>query len=325
MSIKGIPKVSSYNTKYYNRQWEISVSLDTGKTVYLSASDPTKQADLKCVFTIPSGMQIPLYGDVTVYNLSKNSIAEIMKSGTGLTVKAGYYGSGVKGEYGTIWNDFGIMQCLTEKINGVDFALTIHSSNAKYLIEKFIAEKYVEANTETLRDHAERSLTSGKFKVAAKTSALQAELVSRGKITYDTGYNVVREYARNTNQLFGVDPKTGEVIWMKDSAVDTVPIKVGKEYGLLSQITKLQKGITYRCLLDPNIRWLSKLEVIKGTYVKEFYRTINNVPAELKDTEQQYYTTSLVTHVGDTRGNDWYSEVKGEVDPSNAISPLNKK
>ena len=85
-------------------------------------------------------------------------------------------------------------------------------------------------------------------------------------------------------------------------------IVVSPETGLVGTPQQVQFGLSFKILLNPAIH-LQSLIKLKNVQANEASVTPGQQQAPLDD--DWIYQVMELTHVGDTRGNDWYTEIQG--------------
>jgi hypothetical protein len=83
---------------------------------------------------------------------------------------------------------------------------------------------------------------------------------------------------------------------------------VSPKNGLIGVPEQTQEGVTFRTLLDPRIKLMTMVK-IDNSYIRQMRQEIGQYPA-LLDQDGQYQAYK-VCHIGDTRGQEWYTEVEG--------------
>ncbi|MDE1905303.1 MAG: hypothetical protein KGH75_02475 [Rhodospirillales bacterium] len=145
--------------------------------------------------------------------------------------------------------------------------------------------------------------------VAGYTPPLAGGPLPRGKAMF----GMTRDYLRD----FGA---TQQASWfVENGALNMVPVKATLPYpaivltaqtGMIGLPTQTIDGIQVRCLLNPQIRIGGQVQIdnksIQEAMVSVDYTAINYFPSLDAD---GYYKVLSVNHVGDTRGQEWYSEL----------------
>jgi hypothetical protein len=120
------------------------------------------------------------------------------------------------------------------------------------------------------------------------------------------------------NQLISYVAQTfGATSWLgntnaeirKWEAADTVPeLEYDETNGLVGTVQMVQDGINFKVLLDARAKPLMQVKLPASVVIRQ--QQFSPDPFLVAGGE---YTIGKVRHIGDTRGNDWYSEITAMV------------
>lgn len=85
-------------------------------------------------------------------------------------------------------------------------------------------------------------------------------------------------------------------------------INLSPESGLIRTPEQTDNGVKAKCLLNPLLN-LNKMVYIDNALVKEQVHSVGQYYPRLRG--NGVYRILTLTHTGDTRGNDWYTEFTG--------------
>lgn len=317
------------NNKSYERVWRITMiprqdfsGMDPGRAVVISDSGNVdwgtgfktqyETNPLHCKFNVESMMSEPHYGELTVYNMSKDTINLLAFEGSRLIIEAGY-----KGAWGKIW-DGNVFQFIEYRENVTDRVCIFNTVRGKVITaDTFIVASLsgkrtinnrVEHVTQQLRMDVE---PSKELKEEVQQTVRRTVFFGEGKkylrdeMSLRGRKLVVNDIGKYTDSNIAKDVSTGEVL------------EISPESGLIGLPQQVDRGVSFQCLLDHRLKYDAPNYVtvrLKNTEVKGLKMQYGGKPP-LMDKKGEY-TVISVTHAGDTRGNDWYSNVQTVVNPA---------
>lgn len=292
------------------RQWlrrcSVLVGDDGGTGIDLSA--------LKCTFTVLKGTrETTNAADVTIFNPAPLTVRRIADEFTRLVLIAGYEGNFHRIFNGWIrWRRFGrasqtdtfIQLQAGDGDKELNFSVVSHTLAAGYTQEE-VKDALVEAMELTL----------------GYSGPHQEEGAPRGKVLFGMARDRMRDHARTNRMTYSV--QDGELQLVSELAyLPGEVIELSPETGLIGLPRLTFQGVEARVLLNPAIR-IDRLVYIDQKRIQDIalspvlnyggrdltYRPPNDASG--------VYRVIFVRHVGDTRGNDWYTDlVAVSVDPS---------
>lgn len=314
----------NYKDKLFGRKWKISVliplsetetSADPNKyTAYVLSNSDYEDQSLDCSFRIEKfGWKNPNFSELTVYNLNPQTENLTIRSGARILVEAGY----VNGAYGVIY-DGNIFQPMWEREDTVTTKVTFKCIDAMDIIydnhvsASFGALAYQQNMVMSMASNARKP-----FKIASISEGMGDVQLARGKVFFDSPTYYMRKYA----QQYGTVMSTIDREVYIDRPQDPIPANLTKQAlvlspgsgGLVGTPQQTQDGITFTCLLNPAIKVFSPepmLVKIDNKIIRQMAIQYNSVGFSRLD-EDGIYRVIGVTHIGATRGNDWYTIVVG--------------
>lgn len=283
------------NDILYGRRYRIIVSsLDGEKALDIS--------QLRCTFNCIKVMQMaPQYSTIVIYNLSPATENAIIKEGDRITLEAGYEGS----QYGLIF-DGNVVQYIRNKEEGTTYTLTLIAADADLWMS------YSISNFSMVRGQNARSVIEG---CASKASiplelgnisgSLSTSQLTRGKVVFGLTRDYIRQIAQSENATAYV--ADGKIHTVKASDIPEGEIlDLSPDSGLIGVPEQTDYGVTIRSLLNPRIKVNTLIHVDNSLVRNQQFEQGQQVYALDND---GIYRVIQITHIGDTRGNDWYSEV----------------
>lgn len=280
----------------WGRRYRIIVSSLDGQ-VALDVSQ------LRVTFNAVKSMQLePQFSEIVIYNLSPQSENKIIEEGFRVTIEAGYEGS----QYGLIF-DGDVVQTIRNKEDGTTYTLTLVAADS----DRWMS--YSTLNFSMVRGQNSRAIVEGCVSRATIPSqlgnisdSLTTSKLTRGKVIFGLTRDYIRQIAQSENATAYIED--GKINIVK---VDDIPkgeiIDLSPDSGLIGVPTQADYGVTIRCLLNPRIK-CDMLVHVDNTLVRA---------QQFEQRQQVYaldhdgiYRVIQVTTIGDTRGNDWYTEVE---------------
>jgi hypothetical protein len=325
-------------TPFWGQAWQLDVTYATaGGSQQASISSKTwEPAALRMTFDVLQAMNTSpfWYADISIYNLNDQTLQNILLNASWATLKAGFQtGPNV---CGTIW-DGPVFQTIFTREDVVDQKLTLHC-----VANPFVMDNIVSFATGPFSSQAQLvSKMASQIGLPPITNGQgtlgQAAGTRLSAVQYPRGNTVFGKTAKYLSQIsdsaFLQQWQDGQQAYI--SEVDTgnrTPAYVysppfppgynGQSLGLPNDTNEsiigtpqqIQQGVVFTVLLDPRLKVsLPPLLVqLARTQVAQLVRTpsINSeLPTAL--TSNLLFFVAQVRHTGDTRGNDWQTEVTG--------------
>lgn len=295
----------------YGRKYRVLVSNINNEALDVS--------NLRCTFRIEKvAMQTANYAEVSIYNLSAGTEAEIIKEGDRVIVEAGYQGvittdangnliEATPKQYGVIFDGL-VIQALRDKEDNVNYKLTLVCMDG----DSFLANNIIKLSVgggqnqrqivETIVSKAETPTETARI-----TPDLSTQTLPRGKVFFGTPKQYLNKIASDNNANFWVDD--GAVYITKSTDIPPgEALVLTPQTGLIGVPQQNQDGIEFKCLLNPNIKLMTMIK-IDNSMIRQLKQQVGQYPA-LLDADGQYQVYK-VSYVGDTRGDDWQTEIVG--------------
>jgi hypothetical protein len=268
------------------------------------------------------------YAEIDIYNCDgtiaygpsagKTLIADLLTENSKVRVQAGYQADG---EPIAIWEGI-LYQALWERVNVTDFKLTLRCTMARGL------PNFVKANIDpykTLAEQVKKIAESSITPIGVTDSQLHVlggPRLARSKTVYGNPNRYLSQVAASAQvpnwftadnfslaslqggaQLYYAPPVLGGPAPTREAD--------GITRSLIGSPQQTMQGIQFRVLLDSRLQIISPLPVVSvdRRYIRQqaIKPPVSGFMPRKLDNQDSYYLVG-VRHVGDTRGNAWYSE-----------------
>ncbi len=269
---------------------------------------------LRCTFRVCKSPSFPNYSDVTIWNASQEVFDEIINAGTRVIIEAGYedtiYG---KGAYGIIY-DGNVIQTIWDRPNVVDWTLTMHCVDGDLFWNNNFISMSFGANqdmVDMVSQMCQNAMTPAE--VGFMSPDLRGTSLPRGKVFFGEPKYYLRQFAAREHAQANM--KDGKVnigkVDDQSLAPQDAPV-LSPKTGLVGTPQQTQDGIRFRCLLNPNLDFTYPYQLVKLDPKVVIQQTPIVVPQLVPRLDREgLYKVIRVIHSGDTRGNEWYSDITG--------------
>ena len=271
---------------------------------------------LRCVFGVEKQLnQVAKLSILHIFNLSPETESAVIKEANRVIIEAGYdaetsvdaNGKTTVKEvcYGKIY-DGNIIQIIRTKDNNLDYDLSLVCLDG----EDFLNQGHISISLapqsgprEVIKAVTEKC--NHPVEVSKISSSLEEKRLPRGKVIFGQPRDYLRDISYENNGVFWVEDNKVNLVKMTDPVEDEAII-LTPQTGLIGYPTQTNEGVQIRCLLNPRIK-LQGLVKIDNSAVRLFKVSIGSVFTPL-DKDGEYQVIKL-SHIGDTRGNDWYTDM----------------
>ena len=290
------------------RKWRVLV-VDAQDKEALNVSD------LRVKFTVKKALQASNFATVEIFNLNAETEARILKEGDRVIIEAGYEGylnTTAEGEvketaekqYGKIF-DGKIIYPTRRKENNTDYVLSLLCIDGRSLLSSNLVAKTLNKGInqrQVLDAVCEKSTVQ--IPTNDITQGLSGQKLPRGKVVFGEALDFISDLARGNAATYWVQDGKLNVKKLTDSAKDEA-IVVTPTTGLIGMPTQTQYGANFRLLMNPAVSMWSMVQ-LKNSEIVEAQVKPGDTQVPLD--EEWIYQVTEVTYVGDTRGNDWYTD-----------------
>lgn len=297
------------------RKWKILV-IDKQDKEALNVSD------LRVVFSVKRQKEAANFATVEIYNLTAETEQRIIKEGDRIVIEAGYEGylnTAADGtiqeekdsegktqekQYGKIF-DGQVIYPSRRKENNTDYVLHLLCVDGQNRLRQNFVGKTLNKGLnqrQVLDAVCEKSQT--RIPTNTITQGLSGQKLPRGKVLFGEPKDYISDIARGNGASFWIEDGELNMTKLSDAATDEA-IVVTPTTGLIGMPTQTQYGASFRLLLNPAVGMKSLVQ-IKNSEITEAQAQPGTQQSPLDP--DWIYQVIEVTHHGDTRGNDWYTE-----------------
>lgn len=278
---------------------------------------------LRCVFNVNQAtVQSPTSAYVRIYNVSEDSIKKQL-SGHRLVIKAGY-----DGQFGTIF-DGDIIQQISSRENAVDTVLELVASDGLLAYQSAVTVKTVAAGY-TVKDLYGAYLDSMKAQGISEgfTPDFGADASPRGRVLYGSTKDYLRDLAWQADCEWAINQRRLDMVPRRAKLDESKAVVINASSGLVGSPQQTQDGINLTVLLNPKITggqqgsWIkidnsvvvNKMRVgTANQNSKQLLLILDEngfqVTAFPSISQDGFYRVYSASHVGDTRGHSWYTNI----------------
>lgn len=292
------------------RQYDRRLSLFVAN----AAGDGLELGQLRVVFTVgKSDAQAPNWASIAVYNLAEATAARIRREFTRVVLQAGY-----RDNLGVVF-DGTIKQARTGRDNGTDTFLEIAAADGDRAYNGAIVNKTLASATANDQVRAALEPMSAHGVEGGFLEDLGGPSLPRGKVLFGMSRDVLRTATRSRLATWSIQDGRVQVV-KRAGVLPGEAVSLNSATGLIGAAEQSEKGIKARCLLNPRLR-VGGLVKLNQADVEE-QRLDAPAPASgstsagaapeakpAKIAGDGFYRLWAVQHSGDTRGNDWYSDL----------------
>lgn len=277
----------------YGRRYRIFVEIEGNKAFEVS--------DLRCVFEITKTSYMEANTSIVqIYNLNPDDENKLIKQGQRIIIEAGYVGS----QYGKIFGG-NIIQPIRSKENGTDYVLTLVSmDNDRYVAYGLINVALVAG--QSARDAVDALATKAMVSSEIGSVSQLNTVYPRGKVLFGMSNEYLAQIAQTENGTYYSEDGKINIIKTVQSPSNVIK-SYGPRNGLIGNPTQTEMGINCKVLLDPSVKTNGFFHIDNEKVTGLQYT--QGQPIRQLDNEGIYRIVRF-THKGDTRGNDWYTEIE---------------
>jgi hypothetical protein len=304
------------STYQFGRTCTLLVSSKAGKGLDLS--------QLRIRFNVKkSGIMTPNVADIRVYNMdpvTANTIG-VNKQYNQVTLQAGYVGN-----YGVIFKG-NIKWTFQGRESATTTFLDMAAGDGDSAYNYAVVNQPVAAGSQPI-DQLKLALNSmaGSGIGQNYIGDLPLNQLPRGKVMFGNARDIINNLAMSNNFRWSI--QDGQVVFVsQNSYLPGTAVVLTSKTGMIGTPEQTITGITCKCLLNPKLKIHGRAQ-INNASVKAF--KINflevgseaNTPVPLR-ADGTYYIL-VAEHIGDTRGQEWYTNLQ-LLDKPPSTNPLNNQ
>ena len=278
------------------------------KLTVAGGGDSVDLSQLRIRFQVTQhNLQSPNVGDITISNLSDQTVKRIKGEGTEVTLEAGYEenpGLIFKGQ---------IIQKRSGRENPVDTYLNIIAQGGDQAYNFATVSKTLAAG-HTYRDQVMTAYEALKpFGITlGKIADLGDKKMPRARVMFGMARDILRTIAISTGTSWSI--QNNELTVTKNNEPkEGGAIVLNSRTGMIGLPIQSIDGILVTCLLNPQIGPGSLIQINQASVQEaklsaDYTAVVNNamIPSTADD---GYYKCLVVNHIGDTRGDPWYTQI----------------
>lgn len=321
--MSAVPNNTTSNTGTGTYQFPRKISIVLAD----SAGNGMDFSAFKVQFQVRRGdYQNPNSADIRIFNLQQSTFDAIQNEYTQVAIQAGY-----PGNYGLIFTG-GIVQTRYGRIDQKDNYVDVLAADgdeayqfSTMALSLAAGAETAPANTVQYFVQAMARAATNKVPIAQNTAQnpvtapsplpnLSTNGLPRGRVFYGPTRDQLREFCLTNSLQWSI--QDGQLTLIPNTSYITgeVPV-VGPNTGLIGVPEQTQTGIKIRVLLNPSLRIgqtfkldsqvnTARLGLGVGPQIQnQLLQTIYNPAAD------GVYYVMIANHTGDTRGNDWYTDI----------------
>jgi len=253
-----------------------------------------------------SDIQTPNNAEIRVYNLSKPTVNQIRKEFTRLTLQAGY-----ESNFGTIFT--GNIMTFSRGREGVDSFLDIAAGDGDDAYNFAVVNATLGAGaTRENQINAAAQALAGYGVTPGYTSEIDDKTgLPRGKVLFGMGRDYLRQSADAAGMTWSIQDAQLRFLNQQDYLPGKT-VELNNKTGLIGLPELTTEGIKAKCLLNPLLSVSGRVKINEADVADAKLPGIGQIVAfglGASIASDGIYRLLQIDHVGDTRGNDWYSDV----------------
>ncbi|QNB08332.1 hypothetical protein G5S34_17275 [Herbaspirillum frisingense] len=291
------------STMQYGRKVSLIVGQDAGAAMDLS--------ELRIVFDVRRGdLQTPNSLRARVYNVSETTRQRIEQEFTRIVLQAGF-----EGNFGIIF-DGTIKQVRRGRESQTDTYLDITAADGDSAYNFAVVNTSLAAGS-TLKQHVQAACTAmAPFGVSLDYMfEVPENPLPRGKVMFGMARDFMRGAARTAQAVWSIQDGKVQLVPETSYRPGDIPV-ITSETGMVGLPEQTQNGITVKMLLNPYVKisqliWLDNASIQRYEYSLNAQQQAQNfrVGLQAKIQDDGFYYVMTAEHHGDTRGQDFYTDV----------------
>jgi hypothetical protein len=307
---------------HYGRKWLLKIvalnGTTTGTEISIGNDGFSGVEPLRVTFEVNyPGYEGWYYSEFNIYNPMKATEKMLIKEGDQVTLSAGYSETD-GGHYGLIFAGT-VFQPLYSRENVTDYKLTLICMDGEKLfnnVTAFSTGKYKQAalmNMIAARSYSPITVGEISKLIGKDEKNVEMDESTRGATYMCSPATAMREACKTNGAKMFMKENKLQVIKVEEAPTGNY-IEITRNNGLIGTPRQIDYGISFRTLLNPELildnplRWV-KLDMSQISIHQQRAIYGNEPVAELPI--DGYFKIGGVRHVGDTRGDEWYTDVIG--------------
>lgn len=318
--------VALKNLPLFGRYYSLQVKFppnDNGEQTVLTLTDSSFEPEaLRITFDVYTpAWEAWWHADISIYNVDQVTATQIIggggsattpsgiKQGMEVILSAGY----LNGNQGVIFDGF-VFQPLWDRENVTDFKITLRC------VVGLTADLYNSINQNYAAGLTQNQLVQKMASDCYRPIAISGDQITslpdrplkRGITVVGNPRKHLSFIAQDNNAQTWISASGLTMANINSDLASTADaIVYTPETGIVGTPQQTQYGVNLRLLLDPRVKAQKPfmLVAIDNTVIQQQKKQLGVLPGLLDQNGQ--YAVLGVRHIGDTRGNEWYTEVQG--------------
>lgn len=249
---------------------------------------------------------------IRVYNLAASTQATIKAEFQTVMLQAGYE----NGAYGVIFQGT-IKRIRTGRESAVDTFLEIMAADGDIAFNQTFVNKTIAAGQPIINKAqavADSMQASGGI-TSSDLTALQGTggVIPRGQVLFGLGVASLNDVASTTNTSWFIE--NGVLKFVSNTGfLPGTAVVLNSQTGMVGIPEATNNGVEVAALLNPNIKIGTRVQIdnaaINQTQINsQGFPSFTDISFVATTTNDGFYKVLVVTHLGDSRGNDWYTKM----------------
>jgi hypothetical protein len=251
---------------------------------------------------------------IRVYNLAASTQATIKNEFQAVMLQAGYE----NGAYGVIFQGT-IKRIRTGRESAVDTFLEIMAADGDLAFNNSYVNKALAAGS-TLLDKAQAGADAMQKSGGITSSNMQALQAfggivpaPRGQVLFGLASELLNDVASSTNTSWFIE--NGVLTFVSNTGyLPGTAVVLNSQTGMVGIPEATNNGIEVAALLNPNIKIGTQVQIdnasINQTQINsQGFPSYTDITFVANTTNDGFYKVLVVTHLGDSRGNEWYTKM----------------
>lgn len=253
-------------------------------------------------------VQTPNRASIRIYNLSSDTAQRIQKEFTRVVLQCGYEG----GAFGVLFSGT-ITQVRRGRENPTDTYLDIFAADGDEALNFAIISASVTAGS-TFKDRydALAKAMEAKGVKPGQSPATDGQALPRGKAMYGMVRDHLRVLAGSNDCSYSI--QNGELVMLPLAGFKPgEAVVLSAATGMIGLPEQTDEGIKVRCLINPQLFIGSQLKIdqssVQQAQLPQGYKPDPLQLAPPNVSTDGLYKIYVIDHSGDTRAEEWYSEI----------------
>lgn len=259
-----------------------------------------------------SDFESPNNARIRVYNLSDATAKQVQGEFNRVTLSAGYAG----GPYGIIFQGT-MMQFRRGKENNVTTYLEILAADGDTFYNFGTVNQSLPLGSSAAQRAKVLTTAAGAPPPITGADGLFGGTLPRGKVLYGMFRDQMRTLARSNGATWSIQDGQVQVIQLQDY-LPSQAVVLNSQTGLIGIPEQTEQGVEARVLINPKLR-VGALVQINNSLINQTVNANPNQPVPFnrytglqllaRTTEDGLYRLYSSEHSGDSRGQEWYSDL----------------